>query len=358
MISGEAFTAVTVILVTRDRCDWLKRCIQSLLSDYRKISTSFDLDFRIGVQGEDPATESLLAGFRSDFDGVCFRNFDNSQTPASIRNALVKEALREKGTSGWFYFIDDDAYVPKGFFQLFARALSTEQGNSAVLGGPNLTPQDSGKFQRATGLALSSRLGSYLSHSRYRKTGNARTTEENELILCNLFVRKELFSQLSFPEAFYCGEENLFLFEAHTSGRELRYLPELFVWHERRGSPGHLFRQVFNYGKSRSRNFLLRPGMLYPAHLVPSLVVLMNAAAFLYFAMTGRLPALWLFLAFCYLALAMGAALRRGVDDQEDPRILPLVILSFVIIHLAYGLGFLAGFLNRQSSALSPEIAE
>jgi hypothetical protein len=66
-----------------------------------------------------------------------------------------------------------------------------------IIGGPNLTPQNSTKFERISGVMLSTYLLTWKMSRRYMSTGKDRLTDDSELILCNLAVKKDYSQNLA-----------------------------------------------------------------------------------------------------------------------------------------------------------------
>ena len=89
---------------------------------------------------------------------------------------------------------------------------------ASVIGGPNLTPENSNFFQKISGRALASRFATFLSSSRYSQNGERRSCGQESLILCNLFVKMSILGPKPFPENFICAEENWVLHQLQKLG--------------------------------------------------------------------------------------------------------------------------------------------
>lgn len=337
---------VTAIIVTRDRPDWLKRLLESLLVASGR-SSEVALKTIVGLNGPDPASERVLGDFQQSHDQhtLVVTREQEPLTPAAARNRLISTAQGD-----WLLFIDDDAYVEPDYFERFLEALR-EFPEAAVVGGPNLTPPGSTPFQRATGLALSSRFATYLTVTRYRKEARIRPCGENQLILCNLFARRDSLPEAPFPENFFCGEENWLLGTLVGQGHLLIHSPELFVWHERRRTFRELLHQVYSYGRGRGLNLRARPEAVKLVHVLPSICILFTLLSISLSVITGSPPALWTLLFLIYSGLCLGVSARIALFSEEKPP-LPesaLVLGLFPAIHFAYGLGVITGWagMNR-----------
>ena len=262
-------------------------------------------------------------------------------TPAQARNQLL-----EGVTADWIYFIDDDAFVEPSFFVTFSRTILDFPQVSA-LGGPNLTPPRSSRFQRATGVALASRFATFFSVSRYRKEGVARETNEASLILCNLFARRSALKKPPFPGTFICNEENWLLQTLTAEKRQIIYAPDLWVFHERRESWPELSRQVYKYGYGRGQNLRRRPGTLRLAHVLPSVCVI-YLVVLLIALLRIRLTSVDLLLPFSlHFFLCIACGMRATLIASESLEIGFLSMLIFPFIHFFYGLGVLNGLFKK-----------
>jgi succinoglycan biosynthesis protein ExoA len=338
---------ISVVLVTFGRAAWLERCLLSLVEAWEAHRTpGLKLQFLVGVNGPDRRSLVVLEALRKVLEPLGSLQVGATErplTPAAARNLLVRSAEGE-----WVLFVDDDAFVDRGFFSEFLRLreLFPEAG---VFGGPNLTPSRSTLFQRATGVALASRLATFFSVARYLPVGPERPAGEEDLILCNLLVRGDLLGPRPFAEDFLCGEEQGLLQALEDAGQVLVHAPELRVWHERRPGWRSLATQVFRYGLSRARNFRRRPGSARLAHLIPSACLLytLGFLGLLRAGMpfgAGRLLALPFVI---YVPVCAGAAVLSGLRLRESPGVVALAAAVFPVIHLSYGAGMLVGFLAR-----------
>jgi glycosyltransferase involved in cell wall biosynthesis len=102
------------------------------------------------------------------------------------------------------------------------------------------------------------------------------------------------------------------------------------------------FLQQFITGFWKIRVWEIHPRSLLLRHMIPPLFVLWLLASpfFIFFGWT--IFFLWLFPSLIYLMLSIFSAFK--VSDREHKW--HLIILSYPVIHLAYGMGFLVGLLS------------
>ena len=254
--------------------------------------------------------------------------------PSKQRNVAARMAEGEI-----LGFFDNDSVVSA---EIVSMALDVFRSSSvAVVGGPNLTPSGDSRFQRALGEALGSRFAHGKMAARYRAIGHIREAGEQELILCNMFVRRNVFLELGgFNEKLYPNEENEFLNRVKSYGSKIIYDPQMSIWRSRRRTLGEFIKQMFNYGRGRGEQLYLerfRSG---------GLSCLAPLAFTLYLVLFLPLPygAVKLPL-FLYLVLAFISALSSSLQNK---RIYYLFLLPFLyfVMHISYGLGTAWGLLN------------
>ncbi|MBW4054974.1 MAG: glycosyltransferase [Proteobacteria bacterium] len=194
--------------------------------------------------------------------------------PSRQRNLAAKEARGDI-----LYFLDDDSVINPENLDYCTAAMSNPA--VAVVGGPSITPAEDSWIQQLFGCALASAFGTGAVNSRYRAQGEPRTTTDKELILCNLAVRRSVFTDLNgFNECLYPNEENEFLERAMSAGYSLLHVPSMFVFRSQRRTLHAFIRQMFNYGRGRGQQTLITSSysltsfipLFFIAYLVLSLI--------------------------------------------------------------------------------------
>lgn len=235
------------------------------------------------------------------------------------------------------YFLDDDSIAPP---MLLEKAAALYDNPSvAAAGGPSLTPESDPPLRQAFGLALSSRFGSGSVCNRYRQEGSIRETGDNELILCNLSMRRDVFESFGgFDERLYPNEENELMVRIRKSGLRLLHDPELAVRRSQRKSLPAFVRQLFGYGRGRGRQTLIG-GVSSFASFVP-------AAFFLYLLSLPLVdkPVYYLPL-LCYLVIALVCAVRESAGAGKMG-LAPFLFGLFPVLHLSYGAGIIWEFMS------------
>ncbi|QWV92774.1 glycosyltransferase [Geomonas oryzisoli] len=252
--------------------------------------------------------------------------------PSVQRNTAAREARGEI-----LYFLDDDSGVAPEFLDRAAGHYQEE--NVAAVGGPSLTPATDSPLQRAIGIAFASAVGGGGVRNRYRKVGSARYSSDNELILCNLSFRREIFlAHEGLDERLYPNEENELMDRLQREGHQLVHDPELAVQRSQRRTYRAYLRQMYGYGRGRGEQTLIA-GTLKPITLAPSLFLLYALVVPLLGVPLLNLPLL------AYALIVLLASLQGSLTGK-DAALFPRLLLVYPTLHLVYGAGVIRGLLR------------
>ncbi len=264
--------------------------------------------------------------------------------PAVQRNAALKVARGDL-----IYFLDDDARTFPGNAR---RAVQHFQDSRVkMVGGPNICPEDAPLLEQVFAIVLGSWLAFGPSSARYTVTGQLRSTSEKELILCNLFARREAVVELGgFNEALYPNEENALMDELQKRSGVLLYDPELLVFRRPRPTLKAFVRMLLNYGRGRAEQFRLHPTPGSALNLVPPMFCL-YLVALPFLAWFGRAAFLPLVMYGMAILLQTAFSFRHGA--LRALLALPLIVIT----HILYGMGIWRGLFTRPR-ARPPAAAE
>lgn len=262
--------------------------------------------------------------------------------PSLQRNLAAQEAKGEI-----LFFLDDDSRVAPGFLETVGRHYRDPR--VAAVGGPSLTPATDSAMQRAIGVVLASAVGGGGVRNRYRKSGRARSSNDSELILCNLSFRREVFLAHGGLDArLYPNEENELMDRLLRTGFTLVHDPELAVFRSQRPTYRAYLRQMSGYGRGRGEQTVLS-GRVKPVSLAPSLFLLYT----LLLPFFGR--GLFAVPMVCYLALVACVSLL-GASAGRDAALFPRLLLLFPTLHLAYGAGVIRGMVRPRFRSSTPPV--
>lgn len=255
--------------------------------------------------------------------------------PSAQRNAGMKAARGEL-----IYFLDDDS-VP-GPDNVRKAINHFQRPEVAMVGGPNVCPEDAPGLEKVFALVLASWLAFGPSRARYVPVGQVRVTSEKELILCNLMARRDAMLGLGgFNEALYPNEENALMDELQKRGGKLVYDPQFLVARRPRSSLKSFARMLMTYGRGRAEQFRVHPTFGSALNFVPPLFLVYLAGTAIVLGVAPRvgqwlLPALGLY---AVAVLAQGGALIARGGVARSLAAIPLIVLT----HVLYGFGFCRG---------------
>jgi glycosyltransferase involved in cell wall biosynthesis len=264
--------------------------------------------------------------------------------PAAKRDAAARMARGEI-----LVFLDDDSYPAEDLLDV-ARPYFDDRSVAAI-GGPALTPPEDGFWQRVSGTVFLSRLSGG-APERYVPVGPVRPVRDWPSV--NFMVRRTDFLAIGgFDTAFWPGEDTKLCLELTRTGRSILYVPQLIVWHHRRGSLATHLKQVGAYGLHRGFFAKKYPETSRkPAYFLPSLMVLFAMLSL--FVPVLPAPVRWVIVGgWALYALAL---LKALVDflGHERLAIALCAVWYTVCTHVVYGIRFLQGlfFTKRLVSTL------
>lgn len=279
----------------------------------------------------------------------------SGNNPTEQRNRCIAMAVEP-----WIYFLDNDSVTGAGTFCALRKVLEAYP-DAAVVGGPALLLPTAEPVQQAADAVFSSSMAVGKIASRYSARGGMRLTSDNELILCNLFVRRDVFDCVGLLDSrLYPNEENEFLDRVRKAGLQIVYDPGVVIRREQRRTIGAFARQVFTYGRGRGEQTRLSPASFRLSLAIPIgftlyLLALLPVAAALALAgapgvLLGAVAAPLGLYVLILMAFMAECAVRLK-------RLHPLMPLFFLLNHTVYGLGFARGFTARRFAAQNREFA-
>jgi GT2 family glycosyltransferase len=255
--------------------------------------------------------------------------------PSIQRNEAAKIA---KGDI--LYFFNKDAMIEPDIFRKAADIINGDI-RTAGAGGPDLTPPGNNYAQHLFGYAMSSYFAHWKMSARYSRLGALRASDEKELLLSNLAVRKDVFLKAGlFNERLYPNEENELINRIIKMGYKFIYSPELKIYRDRRKTPAEFAGQFHRYGRGRMEQVFLEKGSENPQFIA---LFFLPLCFLVIFFMNG----FWVkfILLFLYMFLGMADAFRLSVRNKKNMVfILPGL---YFIMHTAYYTGMWSAVLKK-----------
>ena len=205
--------------------------------------------------------------------------------------------------------------------------------------GGRMSAVGEGRFGKAVAAATSTPFG----------VGGARfhySTREEWVDTVYLGAwKREVFERLGgFDEELGCDEDDEFNYRLRERGGRILLSPMIHSRYSNRSSAAALWKQYFKYGVWKVRVLQKHPRQMRPRQFVPPTFALSLILSLCFTALLGWG---WICLAaiagtytLANLAASLATAARKGW------RHLPLLPMVHAILHLSYGLGFLAGLLK------------
>jgi len=251
--------------------------------------------------------------------------------PSFQRNEAVKNS-----NSDLIYFLDDDS-IPDKLNIKRAEEIFKKSQDIAVVGGPAIQTKFRNFWQRVFSIIFSSLWATGKSRARYTKIGQIRETDEKELILCNMFVKKEIFlKEGGFRDELYPNEENEFLNRIKRKGYKIIYDPEIVVEREHRENFREFIKQCFRYGKGRAEQIFFEFALSDFINFIPAIFV------FYIFSLFFVHNIFYFSFLLIYLLLNFLFSLA-AIKTIKDIGCFFVLFLCFPLLHILYGTGFIAG---------------
>lgn len=261
---------------------------------------------------------------------------ENKKGAAAARNSGLVQTAHDH-----IAFIDADCEAPADWLSILAGHLekSVKMDSGVIgVGGRNIPPPNADKFVEAIGIAMDHFIGSFNSpQGRQFKKKNYVHSLSN---LNVLYIKKPLMDIGGYDESLKSEAEDADInFRLSRKGDRFLYIPESFVWHKLRPTPGKWFLNMFRYGKGRARLLKRHPDMWRISYVLPLLFLI-------FFAMTalnpyGNFLLFWLI----YLPLVFIIAARQ-VMLKKSHRLWFHTTLVYIIQHFGYALGEAFGLIS------------
>jgi cellulose synthase/poly-beta-1,6-N-acetylglucosamine synthase-like glycosyltransferase len=197
----------------------------------------FEFDIIVIDGGSTDHTKELILSVLEKTQKILFFEYKSSQ-PAALNFAVRNKLVR----GNFIAFIDGDCLAPKDWLQKLVVTLHLK--NTDAVGGPGLTPHDVNTLQKIIGFDLD---------TRFLSTPEGYVKRHPNM---NLLIRKEVFEEIGFNEAFIVGYDTIFGYILNARGYKIWYNPDCFVWHYHRSSIRDYFKQQFVSGQYALKVYL------------------------------------------------------------------------------------------------------
>jgi succinoglycan biosynthesis protein ExoA len=326
--------AVSFVIPAREEERHLKAAVESVVAQ----SGLDDTEVIIVLARSRDRSAQIARELEERFSPV--RVLDN---PAGTISAAINSGV-EAARHDVVMRVDAHSVIPDGYARL---AWSILQETGAANVGGVMRAVGSSRFEVAVAWAYNSGRG--LGHAVYHVGGKAGPADSAYL---GTFRRERFLSAGGFDDALGRGEDWDFNYRLRAQGDTVWFDPRLEVHYRPRSSYSGLARQFHASGRWRAQIVRRRPRTTPLRYFVPPVLVVAMATGLVCGALSlAAAGALGMVLAVAaaapfvfYLAWLLVTALR--VNGSPRPSRL-VVITVLVVMHMAWGAGFLASMTKR-----------
>lgn len=317
-------TKVSIVIPCRNEEKYIGECLQSMVEQSYGIE---NIEVLVCDGYSEDNTQKIINEFNLKYPQVKLVLNEKRVAPSAM-NLGIKRAEGEI-----IIIFGAHAYMDKDYVKLCVEKLNNDE-SLACVGGKIINISENG-IAKAISLAMASPFG----------VGNAlfRFSDKEQYVDTVAFgaYKKKIFDEIGlFDEEFVRNQDDELNFRVTQSGNKILLSPDIISHYYTRGSFSKLWRQYYQYGfwKVRVIQKHKRPASI--RHLIPVLFVIsmilgIGLSPFFKIARYGFAAEL--------LAYFLGAFTFAVKTSKNNLKYVPQVMLTFFILHLSYGSGFLEG---------------
>ncbi len=316
---------ISIVVVCYNEEKNIAECLESLVSQsYPK--DSYEI---IVVDGNsEDSTREIVARYVEKYDFIRLV-VEPKRYTAMTRNRGLLSAKYDH-----LAYTDADCVVPEDWLSVMAEGfLKNKEIDPSIvgIGGSNFAPPDSSSFTQAVQIALDTFIGSFGS-----VTGKSYPEPRyvTDLPTLNVLYEKKVLKKIGlFDESLrHEGEDADLNFRLRKAGFKLFYIPQSYVFHRYRATPGKWWKNMYRYGKARARLMIRDLTMVNILYVAPIVFVLIMAATTLsIFTPFFLIPLVYFPVIFM---MSLLACLKKGKVGLTFR-----VTLAYLLTHFGYGLG-------------------
>ena len=232
-------------------------------------------------------------------------------------------------TGEYLVRVDSHCLLPYDYVNIAVKKIKeTGAGN---VGGVQMATGESG-FQSAVAAAMTSRFG--VGNSKFHYGGAEGPVDTVYLGVFDASLFKELGG---FDEKLIRNQDYELNIRIREAGRSVWFTPEMVVKYFPRSNISQLFWQFFQYGSWKRKVIFKHPKSIKLRQLAPPSLVAMILASVILFALSS---AWYLIPLITYLLVSIAFSI---LQKNLSFHLRVTLILIFITMHVAWGLGFLVG---------------
>ena len=317
---------VRVVIPCRNEAGYIDACLRSLVDADRE---AVDLEVRVCDGMSDDGTRDRVAMFTGDHPWIFLVDNPERTTPRAMNIGLVPEGYDVGIILGAHAEVD----------RHFIRA------NIAVLRAHPEVGCAGGVIENVYRDAVSRRIGAAMSHPFGVGNAHFRTGRKEGYVDTVAFgaYRREVFECIGyFDERLVRNQDDEFNYRLVKAGFRIWLSAAARSKYHVRGSYGKLFGQYRQYGYWKVYVNRSHGTVTTLRQIVPALFVAGVVCGAITMMLWPQFAFVWCGVLFAYLAIALASA----VHAAKHPGDIPGVLLAFLTLHAAYGIGYLKGMLD------------
>lgn len=319
---------ITIILPIRNEANFIKKSIESILSqDFPQ--DQIEILITDGMSTD--KTREIVQAYQKNHPQVYLIDNPGKIVPTGMNLAL----RRAKGNI--IIRIDGHCIVAPDYVSKCVDHLSKDSVDG--VGGPMETIGET-QLSETIALAMSSPFG--VGNSAFRTiTGKTMLVDT---IPFPAYTRTIIEKAGFYDEELVRNQDDEYNYRIRELGGKLLLADDIRSKYYSRGSMKKLWKQYFQYGFYKIRVLQKHPRQMSLRQFIPPLFVFSLFISILLTLTTNWGKWLFFLIAISYLIANIAAAIATA--SKNGWKHLPLLPATFLIIHLSYGFGFLAGLIK------------
>ena len=311
---------VAVVIPAKNAEKTLEKAFISVLNQ----KTDEQIEVCIAVAPSEDSTLDVAKRIVSSNENVTLVENPTGKTPTGLNLAI------NKTKAPVIVRLDAHAELEEKYV---STALETLKKTGAANVGGRQNPVGTTPFEKAVGIAISSRFGA--GDARFRTGGKAG---EVDTVYLGVFERRAIENVGLFDESLIRNQDAELNWRLRETGKKIWFEPELVASYKPRSTLKELMKQYYEYGKWRRHVVGAHPKSIKLRQLVPPLNALL-------FSLGVVLGFFWMPL-FSFPALYIVGTVCAATAKSKSAKDFFYLLVIFPTIHFSWSAGFLKGVKN------------